>query len=124
MRHAVLVTVSDCKFPLRFCEPSICSLGSYFSSINPPTSLLILFSNLMMMIIFLNFSGLHLQHTDVPILGAESELQLPAYTTATATQDPSHSCDLHHSSRQYLILNPLSEARDRTHIFMDASRVP
>ena len=35
---------------------------------------------------------------EVPRLGIESELQLPAYTTATATQDPSHICDLYHSS--------------------------
>ena len=51
---------------------------------------------------------------EVPRLGVESGLQLPAYTTATARQDPSHVCDLHHSSSQCQILNPLSEARDRT----------
>ena len=34
---------------------------------------------------------------EVPRLGVESELQLPAYTTATATPDPSHVCNLHHS---------------------------
>ena len=33
------------------------------------------------------FLGLHLRHMDVPRLGVESELQLPAYTTATATLD-------------------------------------
>ena len=32
--------------------------------------------------------------------------------------------DLHHRSRQCWILNPLSEARDRTWVLMDASRVP
>ena len=42
-------------------------------------------------------------------LGAKSELQLSAYTTATATQDPSRVCDLHHSSRQRQILNLLME---------------
>ena len=47
---------------------------------------------------------------EVPRLGVKSELQLPAYTTATATQDPSHICDLRHSSPQHRILNPLSEA--------------
>ena len=36
--------------------------------------------------------------------------------------DPSHVCDLHHSSRQRWILNPLSEARDRARIFMDTSQ--
>jgi len=34
------------------------------------------------------FLGLHLQHVEVPRLGSESKLQLPAYTTATAMQDP------------------------------------
>ena len=32
--------------------------------------------------------------------GIELELQLPAYTTATAMQDPSHIFDLRHSSWQ------------------------
>ena len=43
--------------------------------------------------------------------------------TATATPDPSRVYDLHHSSEQLQILNSLSEARDRTHIFMDSSWV-
>ena len=42
------------------------------------------------------------------------ELQLPAYTTATATQDLSLVCNLHHSPWQCQILNPLSEARGHT----------
>ena len=33
--------------------------------------------------------------------------------------DPSHICELHHSSRQRQILNPRSEARDQTPILMD-----
>ena len=56
-------------------------------------------------------------------LGVKLELQLPAYTTATAMQAQSHVCDLHHSSWQRWILNPLSEAGDQTHVFMDPSRV-
>ena len=35
-----------------------------------------------------------------------------SHTTATAMRDPSRICDLHHSSEQCWILNPLSEARD------------
>ena len=58
--------------------------------------------------------GPHLWHMEVPRLGVESELQLLAYTTATARRDPSHIYNLHHSSWQRRILNPLSEARDRT----------
>ena len=49
--------------------------------------------------------------------------QLPAYATATATRDPSHVCDLHHSSRQRWILNPLREARDRTCSLMIPSQI-
>ena len=41
------------------------------------------------------FLGLQLQHMEVPRLGVDSELQLPAYTTATETQNPSHGCNLH-----------------------------
>ena len=51
---------------------------------------------------------------EVPRVGFELELQLPAYTTATATLDPSHVCDVHHGLRQCQILNPLSEVRDQT----------
>uniref|UniRef100_A0A8D1N3X5 Uncharacterized protein n=1 Tax=Sus scrofa TaxID=9823 RepID=A0A8D1N3X5_PIG len=58
------------------------------------------------------FLGPRLQHMEVPRLGVKSELQLPVCTTATATQDLSHVCNLHHSSWQCRILNPLSEARD------------
>ena len=50
------------------------------------------------------FGGPHLQHMEVPRLGVESELQLPAYTTAW---DPSPVCNVHHSSQQCRILNLL-----------------
>ena len=55
--------------------------------------------------------------------GVEVELQLPAYATATAMRDPSCICNLHHSSQQHWILNPLSDARDQTHVLMDTSQV-
>ena len=47
---------------------------------------------------FFCFLVLHLWHTGVPRLGVKLELQLPPYTTATATQDPSHVCGLHYST--------------------------
>ena len=78
---------------------------------------------------YLNFFGLfvflgpHPQHMEVPRLGDELELLLPAYARATAMPDPSSVCDLHHSSWQHRILNPLSEARDRTRQLMVPSRI-
>ena len=60
--------------------------------------------------LFFCYLELYLWHMEVSRLGVELELQMPAYTAATATaiatQDPSHVCDLHHSS-QLWILNPL-----------------
>ena len=58
------------------------------------------------------FLGPHLRHMEVSRLGIELELQLLAYTTAIATQDLSHIYDLHNSSQQCQILNPMSVARD------------
>ena len=69
------------------------------------------------------FLGPHPQHMKVPRLGVQSELQLLAYTTATAMQDPSLICDLHYSSRQPRIFYPLSGARDRTCNLMVPHRI-
>ena len=53
----------------------------------------------------------------------KSELQLPAYTTATAMLDPSSICNLYHSLPHCQILNPLNEARDWTYVLTDTSQV-
>ena len=58
---------------------------------------------------------------EVPQLEFELELQLLAYTTAPATPDPSHICNLCHNLWQCRCLNPPSEARDRTLILTDIS---
>ena len=55
---------------------------------------------------------------EVPRLGVESEVQLPAYT-----QGLSRFCDQHHCSQQRRIPNPQSKARGQARIVMDASRV-
>ena len=73
--------------------------------------------------LFFCFLGPHLRHMEVSRLGVELELQLLAYTTSTATWDLSHVCELHHSSWQHWIRNPLSEARDQTQVFTDTSQV-
>ena len=73
--------------------------------------------------LFVCFLGPHLRHMEVSRLRVESELQLPAYTTAIATWDPSRVCNLYHSSQQRRILNPLSKARDWTHNLMVTRRI-
>ena len=56
---------------------------------------------------FFVFLGPHPQHMEGSSqAGVESEQQLPAYTTATATRDSSRVFHLHHSSGQRWILNP------------------
>ena len=38
-------------------------------------------------------------------------------------RNPSHICNLYHSSQQHQIPDPLSEARDGTHILTDTSQI-
>ena len=74
------------------------------------------------LITFFFFRWLHPGHMEVPRLVVPSELHLPAYTTATS--DPSRVCGLHHSSWQCQILNPLSEAMNRTRILTVPIQIP
>ena len=69
------------------------------------------------------FLWLHLQHKEVPRLAVESELQLLAYTTVTATLDPNRIYDLCRNLQQRWILKPLSEARDPTLNLLDIGQV-
>ena len=67
--------------------------------------------------------GPHPWHVEVPRLGIKWELQLPAYTTATATRNLSHICELHCISRQHQIPKPLCKARNQICILMDTSQI-
>ena len=49
------------------------------------------------------------------------EAAAEVYAIAIAMRDLSHICNLHHSSCQCWILNPLSGTRDRICILMDTS---
>ena len=60
---------------------------------------------------------------EVPRLGVELELQLPAYTRASETWDPSRIDNLCCSLQQCQTLSPLTRARDQTCILMDISWV-
>ena len=78
-------------------------------------------SNCISFFSFSCFLGTHLQYMEVPRVGVESEPQPQATATTTAIWGLSCICNLHLRSRQRQILNPLSGARDQTHIFMDTS---
>ena len=52
-------------------------------------------------------------------IGAE----ILAYSIATETPDPTHTCGLYHSLRKSQILSPLSKARDATCILKDTNWV-
>ena len=69
------------------------------------------------------FLGPQVRHVEVPKLGVELELQLPACITATATWDLNRVYKLQHSSRQRRIFDPLSEARDRNLNLVVSSRI-
>ena len=71
---------------------------------------------------FLSFYGHTCGIWEVSRLGVKSELQLPAYATATATLDLSRIWPTLQFTECW-ILNPLSRARDRTWVLMDLSWV-
>ena len=62
-----------------------------------------------------------LQHMEIPRPRVESELQPPACATATGMWNLNSICNLHHSSWQRWILNPLKGARDQTCVLMGTS---
>ena len=72
---------------------------------------------------FFCFLGPHPRHMEISRLGVQLELQLPAYTTATAMQNPRCVCDPHHSSWQWQIPNSLGKARDWTCNLMVPSQI-
>src|SRR5512136_2400744 len=96
---------------------------SSMSSYSTILSNLHVFFFVCLFVCFCYFFGPLLRHMEVPRLGVESELKPLAYARATATQDLSRVCNLHHSSRQRRIVNPLSKARDRTRNLTVPSRI-
>ena len=91
----------------------------FLSRESPASQSVFLFLSFLFFLLFRATPAVHVSSQ----LGVESQLQLPAYTTGTATQDLIHVCHPHHSSQQHRISNPLNEARDRTHILKDTSQI-
>ena len=76
---------------------------------------------------FLFFFLLFLWATPTAYGGSQARGRIGAVAAglarATAVQDPSRVCNLHHSSRQRRIVNPLSKGRDRTRNLMVPSQI-
>ena len=83
-----------------------------------------MFITYILLLLLFCFLGPRLRYMEVPRLGVDLELQLPVYATATAMPDPSHVCDLQHSSWQcQSLINPLSDARNQTHNLIVPSQI-
>ena len=70
---------------------------------------------------FFCFLGLHAWHMEIPWLGSNQSYRCWPTPQPLQCWGPSRAFDLHLSSRQRQIPDPLSEARDRTRILMDPS---
>ena len=86
-----------------------------FISTEPPWELLLLLLLLFLKILFTATPVANGSSWARGCIGAAAE----AYTTATATPDQSHICNLHLSLWQCWTLNPLNKARDLTCILME-----
>ena len=93
---------------------------SYVGSLNSPSGLFeslgVLKQKLDDQYLFWGFfwgSSYHFRATSMVYGGSQARGQFQALTTDLCHNnvDPTHVCDLHHSSRQCRILNPLSNAR-------------
>ena len=104
-------------FPGKGSNPHHSSYNAESLTTRPPGNPLTFIHSFIHSFIF--FLWPNLRHMEIPRLGVESGLQLPAYTTATAMPDLSSICHLHHSSWQHQILNLPSRARDRIHILRE-----
>ena len=105
--------VQKWPLPKRFSIPKLSEESSSLALLHYP----------IFKFLFFFFLGPHPWNMEAPRLGIGSGLQVPAYATAMATPDLSHVYDLHCSSWQCWILNPLSMAGDWTCILMDSSQV-
>ena len=105
--------------PKNILQPALVSFQKKFFFLPSflPSFLSLFLPSYLASFLFSSFSfsslGSQVRYMDVPRLGVKSKLLLQAYTTATATRDPSRVFELHPSLQQCQILTPLSKARDQ-----------
>ena len=106
--------------------PSLLATAKFMypsSKLSPINIIILGVPFLLLLLLSFIFLGPHPQHMEIPRLGVETKLPLLAYSTAIATRDQRHICNLHYSSQQCQIFNPLRKARVWTWVLMDTSRV-
>ena len=95
----------DCRLCILLCLASFDTIFlRLFHAVAGRWKIFILFCLVLFYFILFVFLGPHPLHMEVPRLGDELQLQLPAYTTAIAMPDLSSTCHLHH--RLTAMLNP------------------
>ena len=67
------------------------------------------------------FLGPHLQHMEAPMSRIGATAAGLRHSHSNLESEP--FCDLHHSSRQHQMPNPLSKARDPTWVCLDTCRI-
>ena len=77
----------------------------------------------MLLKVFLGGRGASCLFRAVPAAYGSSQARGQINATATSTWNLNDICYLHRSSQQRWILNPLSEARDKTRVLMDPIQV-
>ena len=113
-------------FPKQVYLPSgTYTYNKYLACVNQPTGSQLMGPCLDTNLNWANFFFVFclLRATPVAYGASQARRRVEAVAMTTATWYLSHVCNLHHSSWQCWILNPLSEARDRTRVLTDISRV-
>ena len=81
----IFLEIISSKLLLPNYESRLSSWFAGYSYISPYVAWYLKHHRIFIFLPFFPFLGLHLQHMEVPSLGVKLELELPAYTTATAT---------------------------------------
>ena len=109
--------------PSSLWQSQVCSYVCESVSVLYMHSFILLIYFILLYYFILLFYFLLSKATPVAYVNSQARGQIGATAVAIATvmQSPSCVCKLHHSSWQHWISNPLSEAREQTHILMDTS---
>ena len=130
LNHSLYLKILE-SYPLQKCESRKCQLrnrvmllvhevavGMSNKRIHFQSQMLLFY----FILVFLSFQGCTCGIWRFPGQGSNCSCNCQP-KPQPAVPDPSQVCDLHHSSWQRWVLNPLGKTRDRTCILMDTSQI-